>query len=71
MAEKVNIKATGVDISPYAIKEAKERTTERLPDAKIEYIESDGKVYHESITDNHQDNFFIDIIWHIKKYYYR
>ncbi len=51
LAKKVSINAYGVDLSPYAINEAKERTTKTIPNAQIEYVESDGKKYLENVTE--------------------
>lgn len=51
LAKKVSIKASGVDLSPYAINEARERTTKAIPNAQIEYIENDGKKYLEKVSE--------------------
>ena len=51
IAEKVQINGIGVDLSPYVIKEAKIRSNERLPDAQIKFVESEGKAYLETVKD--------------------
>lgn len=51
LAEKAKISGVGVDLSPYTIKEARERTEKRGTDAEIEYVESDGKAYLEENDD--------------------
>lgn len=51
LADKVSINAIGVDLSPYVIKEARERTDTRVPNAQIKYVEQDGKSYLESLSE--------------------
>jgi SAM-dependent methyltransferase len=63
LAEKVSINATGVDLSPFTIKEAKERTAKRVPNAQIEYIESDGKVYLDSLSKYFDLSFCMGASW--------
>lgn len=47
LANSINIKAVGIDLSPYVIKEAIERSKGLLKDSSIRYVESDGKAYLE------------------------
>jgi len=45
LAELYNISGVGVDISPYCIKDCLEKKRNRVPNAKINFIELDGKDY--------------------------
>ena len=45
LAEKFAIKGVGVDKSPYCIREAKKRKHDRVPRAKLEFLEMDGARY--------------------------
>lgn len=47
LANSIGIDGIGVDLSPYFIKDAKERNKEFSNKSNIKYIESDGKVYLE------------------------
>jgi len=45
LAELFNISGIGVDISPYFIKDCKDRKSERIPDSDIKFLEMDGADY--------------------------
>ena len=45
LAELFSISGTGVDISPYFIKDCKERKSKRIPDSDIKFFEMDGSKY--------------------------
>ncbi|MFB0561774.1 MAG: cyclopropane-fatty-acyl-phospholipid synthase family protein [Candidatus Lokiarchaeia archaeon] len=45
LAEKYEITAVGIDLSPYHLEDAKKRVKERIPHAAIELIEIDGAKY--------------------------
>ncbi|MCL5986950.1 MAG: class I SAM-dependent methyltransferase [Actinobacteria bacterium] len=45
LAELFNISGIGVDISPYFIKDCKERKNERIPNSDIKFLEMDGSEY--------------------------
>lgn len=42
LAELFNISGTGIDISPYFLKDIEEKKKNRVPDSDIEFIEIDG-----------------------------
>ncbi len=43
--ERYGCAATGVDISQYALADARRFVAERIPDAQVELIETDGSIY--------------------------
>ena len=45
LVELFNISGIGVDISPYFIKDCKEKKTRRVPDSDIKFLEMDGSKY--------------------------
>ena len=45
LAERFNVKGVGVDLSPYAIKDAEKKRDLRFPDADLEFICIDGAKY--------------------------
>ena len=45
LAERFRVKGVGVDKSPYCIREAKQRKHDRVPRAKLEFLELDGARY--------------------------
>lgn len=51
LARKVNITAIGIDKSPYTIVAARERTAKMDLTDQIEYIESDGKIFLDSVNE--------------------
>ncbi len=50
-----DIKGTGVDLSPFAIAEGRERAKTRGHDKNIEFIEMEGKEYTEELIDKKFD----------------
>jgi SAM-dependent methyltransferase len=48
LVDRYRCSAVGVDLSPYFIQEARERATERAPNAKIDFQEIDGANYDGS-----------------------
>jgi SAM-dependent methyltransferase len=45
MAERYEIKGTGIDLSPYFVSDAEEKYKERVPDAHLTFLEMDGANY--------------------------
>jgi cyclopropane fatty-acyl-phospholipid synthase-like methyltransferase len=45
LAELFNISGTGIDISPYFIKDCQKKKSERIPESDIEILEMDGAKY--------------------------
>jgi SAM-dependent methyltransferase len=45
MVERYGVTATGVDISPYCIQDAKEKLARRVPEARVELLEMSGADY--------------------------
>jgi SAM-dependent methyltransferase len=45
LAERYGIEGTGVDLSPYHITDAREKQQERLPGARLKFLEMDGAEY--------------------------
>jgi cyclopropane fatty-acyl-phospholipid synthase-like methyltransferase len=45
LAELSNISGVGLDLSPYFIKDCRDKKNERIPDAHIEFLEIDGAKY--------------------------
>jgi cyclopropane fatty-acyl-phospholipid synthase-like methyltransferase len=45
LAELYNISGTGVDISPYCIKDCKNKKNERIPNSNVKFLEMDGAKY--------------------------
>jgi len=45
LAERYEVSGVGVDISPYCVKDAKQKLMERVPDAEIEILNMDGADY--------------------------
>jgi cyclopropane fatty-acyl-phospholipid synthase-like methyltransferase len=45
LAEKYDIKGLGIDKSPYCIREAEKRKGQRIPRAKLKFLEMDGAQY--------------------------
>jgi len=51
LAELYNISGTGVDISPYFIKDCKKKKNERVPGSDIKLLEMDGAKYTPKINE--------------------
>lgn len=51
LVELFNISGTGVDISPYFLKDCKEKKNERVPNSDIEFLEIDGTKYSPKINE--------------------
>jgi len=45
LAKQNGIEGIGVDLSPYCVSDAREKRTERVPDAQLEFLEMDGADY--------------------------
>lgn len=45
LAERVRIGGTGVDLSPYAVREARERSAHRTLRGVVDFVEADGQEY--------------------------
>ncbi|MHC5037816.1 MAG: SAM-dependent methyltransferase [Planctomycetota bacterium] len=45
LVERYGVRATGIDLSPYFVKDARRKSAERTPDADIEFIEMNGADY--------------------------
>ena len=51
LVELFNISGTGVDISPYFLKDCKEKKNERVPSSDIKFLEMDGAKYRPKINE--------------------
>lgn len=51
LAELYNISGTGVDISPYCIKDCEKKKNERVPNSDIKLLEMDGAKYRPEINE--------------------
>ena len=45
LAEHYDIEGIGVDLSPYCISDAKEKSRQRIPNARLSFVEMDGADY--------------------------
>jgi trans-aconitate methyltransferase len=45
LAEEYGIDGTGIDISPYCIADARKKQQQRIPDARLRFVEMDGADY--------------------------
>jgi len=51
LAELFNISGTGVDLSPYCIKDCEKKKNERVPNSDIKLLEMDGAKYSPEINE--------------------
>jgi SAM-dependent methyltransferase len=52
LAELFHISGTGVDISPYFIKDCENNKNKRIPDSDIKFLEMDGAKYRPEINES-------------------
>jgi SAM-dependent methyltransferase len=45
LVEQYDVEGIGVDLSPYCVTDAREKQTERIPDAQLKFLEMDGADY--------------------------
>jgi hypothetical protein len=52
LAERYGIEGVGVDLSPYCVADARSKHQERVPDARLSFLEMDGADYEPDIAES-------------------
>jgi ubiquinone/menaquinone biosynthesis C-methylase UbiE len=52
LAEAYDIRGVGVDLSPYAVRDAEELKRRRVPDSDLEFVTANGADFHAENTNN-------------------
>ena len=68
LAELYDISGTGVDISPYCIKDCRKKHRDRVPNADLKFIEMDGADYKPEFQESFDLTMFIGASWVYKGY---
>ena len=68
LAELYDISGTGVDISPYCIRDCRKKHRDRIPDADLKFIEMDGADYKPELHESFDLTMCIGASWVYKGY---
>jgi len=63
LAELYDISGTGVDISPYCIRDCRKKHRDRLPDAHLKFVEMDGAEYRPGLQESFDLTMCIGASW--------
>jgi SAM-dependent methyltransferase len=63
LAESYDIRGVGVDLSPYAIRDAEELKRQRVPDSSLEFVTMNGADYHKQDTEKFDLSMCLGASW--------
>lgn len=66
LAETYGVSGVGVDISPYCIKDCKEKHHERIPEGNLEFVEMDGAKYKPDTPESFDVSMCLGASWVFK-----
>ncbi len=69
LAEIYGVSGVGVDLSPFCIKDCREKHRERIPEANLEFIEMDGADYQPKANELFDLSMCLGASWVFKDHY--